>query len=167
VSFELTVGIRIPVSGMLRRRAEKAIIDTALRGLKWRAEAAGEVLVTDRRNDGGHLAKLASLVPGASGTARIARSSWRSGTAVSPRCSWASCGLAVLRWVSRRPRHGLPAAARLREHYAQGRLTLEEFHQRLDAVFAATTQSQFSASPATFRPFPRRRRRVSPIAISL
>jgi hypothetical protein len=34
------------------------------------------------------------------------------------------------------------AAATLREHYAQGRLTLEEFNQRLDAVFAATTQSQ-------------------------
>ena len=41
VSFELMVGIRIPVIGMLRRRAEKAIIDTALRGLKSRAEAAG------------------------------------------------------------------------------------------------------------------------------
>jgi len=41
VSFELTAGIRIPVSGLLRRRAEKAIIDTALRGLKSRAEAAG------------------------------------------------------------------------------------------------------------------------------
>ena len=40
VSFELTVGIRIPVIGMLKRRAEKAIIDTALRGLKSRAEAA-------------------------------------------------------------------------------------------------------------------------------
>ena len=34
------------------------------------------------------------------------------------------------------------AAATLREHYAQGRLTLEEFNQRLDATFAATTQSQ-------------------------
>jgi Domain of unknown function (DUF1707) len=34
------------------------------------------------------------------------------------------------------------AAATLREHYAQGRLTLEEFNQRLDAAFAATTQSQ-------------------------
>jgi hypothetical protein len=34
------------------------------------------------------------------------------------------------------------AAASLREHYAQGRLTLEEFNQRLDSVFAATTQSQ-------------------------
>ena len=37
------------------------------------------------------------------------------------------------------------AAASLREHYAQGRLTLGEFKQRLDAVFAATTQSQLSA----------------------
>ena len=37
------------------------------------------------------------------------------------------------------------AAAFLREHYAQGRLTLEEFNQRLDAVFAATTQRQLSA----------------------
>jgi hypothetical protein len=41
VRFELTAGIRIPVIGMLQRRAEKAIIDTALRGLKSRAEAAG------------------------------------------------------------------------------------------------------------------------------
>ena len=31
------------------------------------------------------------------------------------------------------------AAASLREHYARGRLTLDEFQQRLDAVFAATT----------------------------
>lgn len=31
------------------------------------------------------------------------------------------------------------AATRLREHYAQGRLTLEEFQQRLDAAFAAKT----------------------------
>ena len=37
------------------------------------------------------------------------------------------------------------AAARLREHYAQGRITLEEFNERLDAVFAATTQSQLRA----------------------
>ena len=34
------------------------------------------------------------------------------------------------------------AAASLREHYAQGRLTLEEFNQRIDAAFAAVTQSQ-------------------------
>ncbi len=31
------------------------------------------------------------------------------------------------------------AASSLREHYARGRLTLEEFQQRLDAVFAAKT----------------------------
>lgn len=36
------------------------------------------------------------------------------------------------------------AAATLREHYAQGRLTLEEFNQRLDAVFSSTTQRQLS-----------------------
>jgi len=34
------------------------------------------------------------------------------------------------------------AAASLREHYAQGRLTLEEFNERLDATFKAVTQSQ-------------------------
>jgi hypothetical protein len=32
------------------------------------------------------------------------------------------------------------AAAELREHYAHGRLTLDEFNHRLDAVFAAKTQ---------------------------
>ena len=37
------------------------------------------------------------------------------------------------------------AASRLREHYAQGRLTLEEFRHRLDAVFEATTQGQLTA----------------------
>jgi hypothetical protein len=37
------------------------------------------------------------------------------------------------------------AAARLREHYAQGRLTLEEFHHRLNSAFGATTQSQLTA----------------------
>jgi hypothetical protein len=37
------------------------------------------------------------------------------------------------------------AAARLREHYAHGRLTLQEFQQRLDAVFAATRQNQLGA----------------------
>lgn len=36
------------------------------------------------------------------------------------------------------------AAASLREHYARGRLTLGEFNERLDAVFAATTQRQLS-----------------------
>jgi carbon monoxide dehydrogenase subunit G len=39
VRYELAVGIRIPMIGMLKRRAEKMIIDTALKGLKSRAEA--------------------------------------------------------------------------------------------------------------------------------
>jgi hypothetical protein len=39
VSYELTVGTRIPMLGLLKRRAEKTIIDTALRGLKARAES--------------------------------------------------------------------------------------------------------------------------------
>ena len=36
------------------------------------------------------------------------------------------------------------AAASLREHYAQGRLTLEEFNERLDAALKATTQRQLN-----------------------
>ena len=35
-------------------------------------------------------------------------------------------------------------AAELQEHYAHGRLTLEEFNQRIDSVFAAKTQSDLS-----------------------
>ncbi|MGO8960502.1 MAG: DUF1707 domain-containing protein [Streptosporangiaceae bacterium] len=35
-------------------------------------------------------------------------------------------------------------AAELQEHYAHGRLSLEEFNQRVDAVFAAKTQSDLS-----------------------
>jgi hypothetical protein len=38
VTYELAVGIRVPMIGMLKRRAERAIIDTALKGLKSRAE---------------------------------------------------------------------------------------------------------------------------------
>ncbi len=34
------------------------------------------------------------------------------------------------------------AANALRDHFAQGRLTMEEFNQRLDAIFAAKTQRQ-------------------------
>ena len=41
VTYDLTVGIRVPMIGMLKRRAEKAIIDTALKGLKSRAETIG------------------------------------------------------------------------------------------------------------------------------
>jgi hypothetical protein len=39
VSYELAVATRVPMIGMLKRRAEKTIIDTALRGLKARAES--------------------------------------------------------------------------------------------------------------------------------
>jgi hypothetical protein len=38
VTYQLTVGLAIPMIGMLKRRAEKTIIDTALKGLKSRAE---------------------------------------------------------------------------------------------------------------------------------
>jgi hypothetical protein len=41
VTFELAVGIRIPMIGMLKRRAEKTIIDHALQGLRSRAEYVG------------------------------------------------------------------------------------------------------------------------------
>lgn len=40
VTYELAVGIRVPMPGMLKRRAEKTIIDTALKGLRSRAERA-------------------------------------------------------------------------------------------------------------------------------
>jgi ribosome-associated toxin RatA of RatAB toxin-antitoxin module len=39
VTYRLAVDIAIPLIGMLRRRAEKVIIDTALKGLKQRAES--------------------------------------------------------------------------------------------------------------------------------
>lgn len=42
VTFELTIGVRIPVIGTVRRRVEKTIIETALSGLRSRAEAAGQ-----------------------------------------------------------------------------------------------------------------------------
>lgn len=39
VVYSLNVDLAVPVIGMLRRKAEKMIIDTALKGLKKRAEA--------------------------------------------------------------------------------------------------------------------------------
>jgi len=39
VTYQLTVDVSIPVIGMLRRKAEKMIIDSALKGLKKRAES--------------------------------------------------------------------------------------------------------------------------------
>lgn len=38
VTYELAVGLAIPMIGMLKRRAEKTIIDTALKGLRGRVE---------------------------------------------------------------------------------------------------------------------------------
>ena len=42
VVYRLRVDVRIPMIGMLKRRAEKVIIDTALRGLRERAERLAE-----------------------------------------------------------------------------------------------------------------------------
>jgi hypothetical protein len=39
VTYELTFSTRVPVPGIIRRKAEKAIADTALSGLKTRAES--------------------------------------------------------------------------------------------------------------------------------
>ena len=41
VTYELAVAIKVPMPGMVKRRAEKMIIDTALKGLKSRAETIG------------------------------------------------------------------------------------------------------------------------------
>lgn len=41
VTYELTVDLTIPMLGMLKRKAEKVIMDTALKELKKRVESAG------------------------------------------------------------------------------------------------------------------------------
>ncbi|MGN6791168.1 MAG: SRPBCC family protein [Streptosporangiaceae bacterium] len=41
VTYELAVGLAIPMIGMLKRRAEKTIIDTALKGLRTRVQLTG------------------------------------------------------------------------------------------------------------------------------
>ncbi|MDN5859430.1 MAG: SRPBCC family protein [Pseudonocardia sp.] len=41
VTYALSVDLAIPIIGMLRRKAEKVIIDTALKGLKRRVESFG------------------------------------------------------------------------------------------------------------------------------
>ncbi len=41
VTYRLAVDLSIPMIGMLRRKAEKVIIDTALKGLKRRVESLG------------------------------------------------------------------------------------------------------------------------------
>ena len=40
VTYELAVGLAVPMLGIIKRRAEKTIIDTALKGLRGRAEKA-------------------------------------------------------------------------------------------------------------------------------
>jgi hypothetical protein len=41
VTYRLAVDVAIPLIGMLKRKAEKVIIDTALKGLKKRVESQG------------------------------------------------------------------------------------------------------------------------------
>jgi carbon monoxide dehydrogenase subunit G len=41
VTYELAVDLAVPMLGMFKRKAERAIIDTALKGLKKRVEAGG------------------------------------------------------------------------------------------------------------------------------
>lgn len=41
VTYQLSVDVSIPLLGMLKRKAEKVIIDTALKGLKARVESDG------------------------------------------------------------------------------------------------------------------------------
>jgi len=40
VTYELAVGLAVPMLGIIKRRAEKTIIDTALKGLRSQAEKA-------------------------------------------------------------------------------------------------------------------------------
>lgn len=42
VTYQLTVDVSIPLLGMMKRKAEKVIIDTALKELKKRVEGRGE-----------------------------------------------------------------------------------------------------------------------------
>lgn len=42
VDYTLTVDLKIPIIGMLKRKAEKVIIDTALKELKKRSESMGD-----------------------------------------------------------------------------------------------------------------------------
>lgn len=43
VTYRLTVDVKMPMIGMLKRKAEKMIVDTALKGLKKRVESSGAV----------------------------------------------------------------------------------------------------------------------------
>ena len=39
VTYQLSVELKLPLLGMLKRKAEKVIVDTALKGLKRRVES--------------------------------------------------------------------------------------------------------------------------------
>ncbi len=58
VTYDLSVDLRVPMLGMLKRKAEKVIIDTALKGLKARVEglraqaAAGSTQLDEDREEG-------------------------------------------------------------------------------------------------------------------
>ena len=39
VTYDLAVGLKVPMLGIMKRRAEKTIIDTALKGLRTRAQS--------------------------------------------------------------------------------------------------------------------------------
>jgi hypothetical protein len=56
------------------------------------------------------------------------------------------------------------AADHLRDNFAQGRLTQEEFSERLDAIFAAKTQSQLSAITSDLPPAAARQSVPQPVA---
>jgi ribosome-associated toxin RatA of RatAB toxin-antitoxin module len=43
VTYQLSVGVAMPLLGMLKRKAEKVVVDTALKGLKKRVESDVDV----------------------------------------------------------------------------------------------------------------------------
>ncbi|MCX4551592.1 SRPBCC family protein [Streptomyces sp. NBC_01387] len=51
VTYRLTVDVKIPMLGMIKRKAEKVIIDRALAGLKKRVESGAAPSGTERSED--------------------------------------------------------------------------------------------------------------------
>jgi hypothetical protein len=50
VTYQLFVDVSIPMIGLLRRKAEKVVIDTALKGLKQRVESGADGAIALRRH---------------------------------------------------------------------------------------------------------------------
>ena len=70
-TYDLAVDLRIPMPGLLKRRAEKTIIDTALKGLKNRAERQWSQRQSDQGQSGqGQSGQGLSGRAGSSGGAR-------------------------------------------------------------------------------------------------